>query len=297
MDMVKKSEKDGKIIMFCNNKGGTGKTRTALTFSSILASRGLRVLLIDFDGQKNATTSVLGQEASTERADSKSVTSWLMNRHSAEDAIVYGGDGWMFDIMPGSVSLNIYSELFTSLNEFTVVEAIDRSQLRSKYDYIVFDTAPAINDLLMAALMAANEVVFVSTPYRESPDGIVKVYERVCQIQGNARYNPGLKIDGVLITMMQNQYRSAKECAGLVRTYFSQYVYVYNSMIRFSPRAARQSYSTQSLNIGDPSGIAAKDYTAFVDEWCFRHGLPCESSDTCSQGKAQDDSEQMSIFS
>lgn len=229
------------------------------------------MLLVDLDGQKNATTSVMGQKASAEESGRATVMTWLAMRNSLEETVFHSGEGWGFDLIPGSTLLNIYSELFTTLNEFRIVEAVEKSGLRDQYDIVVFDTAPAINDLLMAALMATDEVIFVSTPYRESPDGIIKVYEQIELIQGNPRYNPNLKVDGVLITMMQNQYKTAKECAKRVRTYFSQYVNVYDTVIRYSPRAASQSYRGQSINVIDPTGIATADYSAFVKEWLARH--------------------------
>ncbi len=206
-----------RIFAIANQKGGVGKTTTAVNLATALAAIGKRVLLVDLDPQGNATTG-LGLRRSLIRASSYDV---LFEECSLEEAANETKVPRLF-VVPSSVHLSgAEIELVTEeRREFRLKEAVSR---RLPYDYIIFDCPPSLNLLTLNALVASHAVV---VPLQceffalEGLSHLVKTIERV-----RKSFNPGLDIHGVALTMYDRRNNLSAQVEKDVRDYFGDTVY------------------------------------------------------------------------
>lgn len=262
------------IVTIGNNKGGVGKTMTTITLGAYLARKGLKVLVIDFDGQRNATLTVI-PELDQETAASKTVMSWLQKKTSFDETIRKDVPGWGFDLIPSSITLVEFEVNFPVLTEFVLKQALEDIMNDNRYDVILIDTAPSNGALIRNALMASDEILMVSTGHRESVmEGISQIQLIINMVHSSRAYNPNLKTDGVLLTMVQRQFKSSLEEQVAARTYLEQEgKYVYNTYIRHSPVVGKLSYYHKEICQAVPNNIVSKDYAQFCEEWIARHGI------------------------
>lgn len=263
------------VITVGNYKGGVGKTRTAITLGAALVRRGLKVLLIDFDGQRNATTSTVGPVQETE--DSKHVVSWMkVGRHTSFQETVFANvEGWGFDLIPGSMNMDDFDAQFKKIDrgiarEYVLRNALERDRLKTRYDVIIIDTAPAADSALMTALIASDELLIASTVNGESVDGASTIVELARGIR-NA-YNLPLITDGALFTMAQTHYKSVLECKAVaIERFEAAGVYCYEAVIRLSTAGNIMSWGNQDICTVLPQSNISVDYEEFADEWLSRH--------------------------
>lgn len=260
------------IVTIGNNKGGVAKTRTTITLAAALARRGAKVLVIDFDGQRNSTQGVLGRFAEGD----ETVMSWMSGKTAFRDTVYTEVEGWGIDIMPGSVELDDFASYFPDAATYDVLsKAINRDSIRDMYDVVLIDTAPAISETLENALVASDELLLVSTVNGESVEGAKKV---IAIATGLSKiFCPNLAIDGVLFTMVQSHYKTGRECLEAAKDYLHETVYLYDTCVRLSTAGTLLSWGNLDICTADPRNNAAKDYEAFADEWVARHKLSFHS--------------------
>lgn len=175
-----------KTITIASQKGGVGKTTTALELFDCLTQAGFKTLFIDLDQQCNSTNTLAPVEEG-----SSTIYDVLKKTCSIQSAIVN-------DIVPGSPAL--------SAIEYELAMAIDGSQrlrnllapLASDYDYCIIDTPPNLGIFLLSALIAANSVVIPVRADKYSIEGLRNVIETVLAVRDN--FNPNIEIAGVLLT-------------------------------------------------------------------------------------------------
>lgn len=191
------------IITFLNQKGGVGKTTSAVMTAGDLANRGYSVLLVDTDPQANATDFV-----APHCTGEKSLYSVITGEHSLADVIEHTeGFG---DILPSSSQL--YNDESIGSNPFIIKEII--SQVRDVYDYIVIDTPPNLGKIQIADILASEYVVIPTRATRESVKGIQMLIDTIYQY---LQYNPKMEIVGILITMSDKRVRAVKENVKFIR--------------------------------------------------------------------------------
>ena len=184
----------GRIIAITNQKGGVGKTTTAINLSACLAEAGQRVLAVDFDPQGN-TTSGLGLEKGN---IDNTVYELLMGECTVDQCIVPSIQEHL-DVMPSDVDLSgAEIELLDVENKESILKK-NLGFLEEKYDFIIIDCPPSLSLLTINALTAANTVLVPIQCEYYALEGLSQVLKTVNLVQ--KKLNPNLEIEGVVFTM------------------------------------------------------------------------------------------------
>ena len=206
----------GQIIAFVNQKGGVGKTTTAVNLTAALHNKGKKVLLCDFDPQANATSG-LGVEKSEMPLSSYDL---VINDRSAEEIIVKTKFG---DLIPSSANLSGAGvELIANPNrEYTLQKALE--PVRERYDYIFIDCPPSLELLTLNALCAADSILIPVQCEYYALEGLSDLMMTMRAVKKGL--NPTLQIFGVLLTMFDGRINFSSQVAEEVRRHFPGKVY------------------------------------------------------------------------
>lgn len=246
-----------KVMSICNQKGGVGKTTTAINLGAYLANAGKKTLLIDMDPQGN-TTSGLGMNKDTL---AKSVYNVLIDGLDAEKAIVTTGINNL-ELLPSNVDL-IGSEVeFAGLmeRESRLRKAIN--SIIGHYDYIIMDCPPSLGLLTINALTASDTVLIpIQCEYYalEGLSQLLKTIDLVCN-----QLNPSLRIEGAVLTMADYRTNLASEVIADVRGFFKEKVF--ETVIPRSIRVAEAPGFGKPLLLYDQSCAGAQKYKELTHE-------------------------------
>ncbi len=252
-----------RVVVFVNQKGGVGKTTTAVNLAAGLARRDQRVLLVDLDPQANAT-SALGIDPRAQDG----VYGLLMNDITEDSAIVVSPEG--VSVIPASTALaGAEVELVPMMaRERRLANAL--APLRGRFDWIFIDCPPSLGLLTINALTAADSVVIPVQCEYMALEGLSRLTETLDLVRRNL--NPGLTILGVVLTMFDGRTRLAQQVADEVRRHFPDTV-----MAAVIPRAVRLSEAPshgQSIFAYEPGGRGAEAYDALAVELLARVTIP-----------------------
>ncbi|EOS60116.1 hypothetical protein C815_01683 [Firmicutes bacterium M10-2] len=254
----------GKIIAISNQKGGVGKTTTAINVSSGLAKLDKKVLLIDFDAQGNASQG-LGAITSVGQP---TVYAVLMDDYPIEKAIVHDQKSGV-DILPANMSLAGADLMMDKIGagKETLLKRV-LQPIKDNYDYILIDCPPSLGLLTTNALTAANSVLIPVQCEYYALEGVTQLLITIRIVQQTS--NSGLKIEGILMTMYNSSTNLSAEVSQDVRQSFGKLVYQ-NSI----PRNVRLSEApSRGLSIFeyDPRSKGAVAYMALCEELLNRNG-------------------------
>lgn len=216
-----------KIISLVNQKGGVGKTTTAINVATYLASAGKFVLLVDLDPQGNASS---GLGIDTRNLDKSLYHSMIMGRHPRE--IILKTEMMGRDVFPSSQDLAGAGIELVHLDnrEFKLYDVL--RQIRTEYDYIIIDSPPSLGLLTINGLVASDEIIIpVQTEYY-ALEGLSQLLETINLVRENLQ--PQLKVMGAVLTMYDKRNKLSRQVAREVRDHFPGYVF--DSVI---PRAVR----------------------------------------------------------
>ncbi|MBC8180037.1 ParA family protein [candidate division KSB1 bacterium] len=219
----------GKIISIANQKGGVGKTTTAINLSSCLAVAEYPVLLVDLDPQAN-TTSGLGFET---KKIKKSIYNVLIKGANVEDTII-NTDLKYLDLLPSNQDLvGAEIELVSAMSREKVLSGI-LPKIRDKYKYIFIDCPPSLGLLTLNAMTASDSVLIpIQTEYY-ALEGLSQLLNTIRLVQKHL--NKKLEIEGVLLTMFDNRLNLSRQVADDVKRFFDKKVYktIVNRNVRIS---------------------------------------------------------------
>ena len=246
-----------KIFSIINQKGGVGKSTTAINLSAALGEQGKQVLLIDLDPQGN-TTSGLGVEKSQLH---RCIYNVLLDNDELEDIIIPDVCPGL-DLAPATINLaGAEVELVSEMaREQRLKDAVGK--MRGKYDYIIVDCPPSLGLLTVNALVAADKLIIPIQTEFYALEGVTKLLESMRRVKN--RLNPSLEIFGILLTMYDGRTTLSRQVAAEVRNYFGQQVF--ETII---PRTVKLSEAPSygiPITQYDPLGKGAISYTNLAKE-------------------------------
>ncbi len=252
------------VIAVCNQKGGVGKTTTTENLGIGLVSAGKRVLLIDADPQGSLTIS-LGEQ----RPDDLSPTLADLMGAAMEsqpvqrrEAIHTHAEG--VDFIPANISLSgLEISLVNAMNREKILKQVIEP-LRKEYDYILIDGMPSLGMLTINTLAASDSVLIPVQSQFLSAKGLEQLLQTVGKVK--RQINPKLKIEGVLLTMVDQRTTYSREISELIREAYGGKIRVFDTEIPRSVRAAETSAEGRSIFRHDGKGKVAEAYRAMTDE-------------------------------
>ncbi len=258
-----------KIVAVANQKGGVGKTTTSVNLAACLAAMGRKILLIDLDPQGNAT-SALGQ-AETEE---KSSYGPLLGESKLADNVVQTRFENL-SLVPADLDLAGVEIEVARLDDHLVRLQNALAPLRKKaaYDFILLDCPPSLGILMTNALAAADMVLVPLQAEFFALEGLTRIMSVVEQLQP---VNSGLKIEGIVMTMVDNRTSLSRQVVAEVKSHFPELIYT--TVIPRSVRLGEAPSFGKPIIEYDPSSLAAFAYTALAGEFIRRDGKSDSSS-------------------
>ena len=236
-----------KVISICNQKGGVGKTTTALTLSAGLNEKGLRTLLVDLDGQRNAT-STRGQ------SEGVSIKNVLSEGAKITDAIEHSASG---DYVRGEKSLSLIS----GLEDNALRDSL--KPLSKSYDIVIIDCAPSLGELTINALVASDYLIIPTVADYYSLKGMGDLIGIIRKVR---TVNKRLKVMGVLLTMHNERLKESREMQSELEAVTDALnTSLFKSTIRASVKAREAQRNPQGL-LRFKSAPITQDYIAFTEE-------------------------------
>jgi chromosome partitioning protein len=252
-----------RIVAIANQKGGVGKTTTAINLSACLARRGVRVLLLDLDPQANATSGLgLVQEERgslySALVEGEDVHNLIRSTHFTNLSIIRSHQelaGCEIELAQAGNHLGRLREVLAPLRALSV------------FDYVVMDCPPSLGVLMTSALSAADELVVPMQCEYFGLEGLSKIVHIVQQIR-DCGANPDLMLEGIVMTMFDSRANLGQQVINDVRNYFGEVVY--ETVIPRTIRLGEAPSFGKSIIEYDPSGKGALSYTALAEEFMRR---------------------------
>ena len=252
------------VLAVSNQKGGTGKTTTCENLGIGLAQEGKKVLLVDTDPQASLTVA-LGYP----RPDELPFTlSDAMEKIMTEQPIA-PGEGLLHhpegvDLMPANIMLSgLEVSLVNAMNREKILKQY-LDTVRREYDFILLDCMPSLGMLTVNALAAADQVLIPVQAQYLSAKGLEQLLQTINKVR--RQINPKLKIEGILLTMVDSRTNYAKEISALIREAYGSNIKVFSTDIPRSVRAAEISAEGRSIFKHDPKGKVAEAYRVLTKE-------------------------------
>ena len=252
------------IMAVVNQKGGTGKTTTCENLGIGLANEGKRVLLVDTDPQASLTIA-LGHP----RTDDLPVTLTDLMAKVMQDQPIAPKEGILsheegVDLVPANITLSgMEVSLVNAMSRETVLRQV-LDALKFQYDYILLDCMPSLGMLTVNALAASDQVLIPVQANYLSAKGLEQLLQTVNKVK--RQINPKLRIEGILLTMVDFRTNFAKEISTLIRDTYGSKLKVYDADIPRSVRAAEISAEGVSIFKHDPGGKVAEAYRSLTKE-------------------------------
>jgi len=256
-----------KVVAIANQKGGVGKTTTALNLSAALALKGQRVLVVDLDPQANCTSGL-----GIEPPDGGSMYPVLIGDTTVASQILPTGRANL-SIVPSEMDLaGVEIELARSDDHLTrlrtILQALKPNDL---FDYCILDTPPSLGVLMTSALAASDEILIPLQCEWFGLEGLAKIVHVIDQIRGSDA-NPGIRLEGIVMTMYDGRTLLSKQVVEEVTRYFPEQKY--QTMIPRTIRIGEAPSHGKSIFEHDPNGLGAQAYAALGDEFLVRHRQP-----------------------
>lgn len=247
----------GRIIAIANQKGGVGKTTTAINLSACLAEAGQRVLVIDIDPQGNTTSGFGVMKDSIENT----VYEVILQEVGIKDAIISNVVDNL-DILPSNVNLaGAEIDLIDVENrEYILKNSI--GQVRNNYDYVILDCPPSLSMLTVNAMTASDTVLVPIQCEYYALEGLTQLIHTINLVR--KKLNPSLELEGVVFTMYDSRTNLSLQVVENVKDNLKQNIY--KTIIPRNIRLAEAPSHGLPINIYDPKSSGAESYKLLAEE-------------------------------
>ena len=255
------------IIAIANQKGGVGKTTTAINLGIGLVNKGNKVLLVDLDPQGNATQG-LGFEADNLEITISTILRRIINKDysiTKDYGIMCHPEG--ISLMPANIELSVLeTELISLLFGREKVLKTYLDMIRDEYDYIIIDCLPSLNLIAINALVAADEIIIPLHAQYYSVRGLEQLLQTIGSIKSNG-LNDTLKISGILYTCVNDRTNSFRDVQKILMNAYGENIRIYDNYIPRSVKAEEAPSYGKSIYEYDTAGKVSGAYGKFTDEF------------------------------
>ena len=253
-----------KTISITNEKGGVGKTTTALNLGVGIAKRGFRVLVIDLDSQANMTDSLGYRNHDNFKHTIGSAMLNVIDDKTIDysDYILHHDEG--IDLIPSNIELStVDMALMSAYCREKTLDCII-NPLRDKYDYILMDCPPSLSLITINALAAADSVIIPVQAQYLSAKGMTQLIQTVQRVK--KFINPKLTVDGILMTLVDNRTNLARSTYKAISEGYGDQIKIFRNQIPMGIKAAEAASKGESLYSYDPKCKVALAYDGLVKE-------------------------------
>lgn len=255
----------GKVIAIANQKGGVGKTTTAINLAAALATLEKKVLIIDADSQANTTS---GLNFSPQNDEHRTLYEVLIGEISIEDALIQT-EMERLHMVPSHINLVAAEIEMLQIPEKEYVLKNALASIRDNYDYIIIDCAPSLGLVTINCLTASDSVIIPVQPEPFALEGLGKLLQTIRLVQGEHGTNPALRTEGFVVTMFDGRTRIHTQAVGELREHFKELVF--DTIIQRNIRLSEAPSHGKPILLYDIMSVGSSNYLNLARELIRRN--------------------------